>query len=333
MPKLTALSLAPLLALLFAAGSAFAFDREELQEARGVLAAQLHRIDAFGGASCPEEYAKFYAGKSLRISLFYGYENYDDITADRLHAQAVADTLRKKCTGNIQACGFTVASRAWNKVELERTINGFPVRIAIHSTSATDDDAKNSNLGSAQWAQAASSRQSWNRFFRELWQSDVVFYSGHSRLGAGLGFQIQSFGQDAYNYLFHPSFGPMRKALSAEPSRLKLLGIMACQSEKYYRPLVEEANPRIDMLLSNVDLEAEDGEQIQIGAINALLAKSCRPEFQKSLIPEGDPRHRQVKYVRRKNKAQNVAPVAARPAASLPAPEEPAPPGAALPAN
>ncbi|MGZ6290434.1 MAG: hypothetical protein ACXWQO_19755, partial [Bdellovibrionota bacterium] len=73
------------------------------------------------------------------------------------------------------------------------------------------------------------------------------------------------------------------QALTVRPSRLKLMGLFACETDKYYRKPFQQANPDMDMILSREELGDEAGEQASIGTINALLTKKCAKDFNKSL--------------------------------------------------
>jgi hypothetical protein len=282
----------------FAGSFAHAYDRQDMMEATGMLQEQLLKIDKLGGKTCPEEQLKLSSAPDLRISLFYGYENYDEITADGFHAIAMAKALQRKCFGNIEACGFHVVSHAPNFVQLARVINGRPISIDIHSTSVTESDKANSNFGSDQWAQYAQSAISWRDFHRALRNSDVVFYSGHSRLGAGLGFNIESFGQEAMNYVFKAPLKATLAALSARPSRLKVLGLFACSTDEYYKKAMQQANPNMDMIVSKKEISGEQGEQMSIATINSILGQRCKRDYRKSMNSTVEPAPGLMEYVR-----------------------------------
>lgn len=288
-----------LLALLTFSTAAHAYTREDLLEAVDVLEAQLEKIDKLGGRTCPDEHKKLNTAKELRISLFAGYENYDDVTADAIHSAAVATVLKKKCKGHIAACGFVEMARGANKVKLQRVIDGRKVTIELHHTSVSEVDAENSNFGKQQWNQYAHSQTTWTEFHRALQKSDIVFYSGHSRVGSGLGFNIESLPQHAFNMVFKQPLNATLDALRARPSRLKVLGLFSCESDKYYREVMEQANPNMNLIVTHIDLDASPGEQSEIGALNALLKKQCHRTMVKALLPVMEPIPGGVEYIRR----------------------------------
>lgn len=269
--------------LLCLAPAAQAYDRQDMMQATGLLKEQLLKINKLGDRSCPGNYRNFDTGHELRISIFYGYENYQDITADMLHADAMVKALQFKCFGNIEACGFKLVARTPNVATLSGEVRGRAVKISIHNTSVTELDKNNSNFGHDQWAQYAQSQIAWRDFHRALQKSDVVFYAGHSRLGAGLGFNIESFGQDAFNYVFKMPLRATVDVLRKRPSRLKLLGLFSCSSDQYYREAMQGANPNIDMIVSHKEISGAQGEQMSIGSINAVLAQKCAGDVRKSL--------------------------------------------------
>lgn len=288
-----------LLAAFLLSAPAWAVDPRDLKEGVRLLQDQLKKVDKQGGASCPAEFSAMNAEKDLRISLFYGYEDYEDMTADQLHALAMAKVLQQSCRGGIAACGFRVVSRSANLIQLQRNLNGRDVKIKIHHTSVSEDNAANSNWGSNQWAQYAQSQLAWRNFHRALRNSDVVFYAGHSRLGAGLGFNIQSWGQDAFNYLTRAPLRATLDVLSERPSRLKLLGLFGCGTNNYYREPMMRANPSMDMLVSHADLDPEEGEQKSISALNSILSNKCRKDFNASMDSLIEPGKGRMELVKR----------------------------------
>lgn len=293
------------MALLLLPASGFAYSRAELRPGVALIRAQLQKLEK-QGMSCAGQSALLAQEKDLRISLFYGYADMETETIDAYNATAMTAALTSKCFGRIEACGFQVVKRDYNKVQLRKTLNGRPVTINIHSTSVSEDNSANSNWGGNQWAQYAQSQIAWRDFHRALRQSDVVFYTGHARHGGGLGFNIQSFGQDAFNYLTRAPMWATAKVLAERPSRLKVLGLIACSSEDYYRRAFSEANPNLHMILSRAEIQPEEGEQISIGALNALLTNQCPSGVNRALVSAEIPEAGRMIYLPGGQKARRA---------------------------
>jgi hypothetical protein len=275
-----------------------AYTQEELGEATSVLYQQLEKIDGMNPRTCPQDHAPIFAGKSLEVALYYGYEDYEDVTADSVHARAMADVLQHAdCSANVVACKFKLVSRTRNVTRLTKQISGKTVNISIYSTSVTASNSKNMNEG--QREQERQSKAVKALFHRDLVKADIVFYAGHSRYGGGLGFNSQTTMQALWENISRLPLRPMMTALATRPSRLKLLGLFSCKSDQYFRIPVEERNPGINQLVTNDDILPDEGEQQSIGALNAILGRKCEAELQESLIAVSAPSHRAVRYIRR----------------------------------
>lgn len=275
-----------------------AFSRDELESAKGVLYDQLDKLNQQNPRTCPQDHTPIFAGRSLEVALYYGYEDYDDVTADSVHARAMGDVLiQSKCTPNIVMCEFKLVSRGGNVTRLTKKIAGKTVNISIYSTSVTSSNA--TNMNERQRDQERQSQKVKDLFHRDLINKDIVFYSGHSRYGGGLGFNSQTTAQALWENISRIPLRPMMQALEARPSRLKLLGLLSCQSDRYFRIPVEERNPYINQLVTKDDITPDEGEQQSIGALNAILGRKCETELQDSLVAASTPSHRVVRYIRR----------------------------------
>jgi len=285
------------LAAALSGASAHAFDRGQFNDAANNLDQQLQKLSAQGSFSCPAEHKKLNSVKDLKMSLFYGYEDYEHETADALHAAAMAAVLQSPCRPNLEACGFKRVAKTANMVRLRKRVGARNVTLSIYSTSLTSSNDQNVGpLAGKQDARGAAMRAQFNS---DLINNDVVFYAGHSRYGGGLGFDRPDMGRDVGNFLFRFPLRPMADALRARPSRLKVLGLFACDAVKHYRAVLEGANPYTNLILSHDDVGSDEGEQQQIGAINAILANKCNAEFKDSLISAGEPGHDVMEYIRR----------------------------------
>jgi hypothetical protein len=133
------------------------------------------------------------------------------------------------------------------------------------------------------------SRAVKNRFYRELVESDVVFYMGHSRLGCGMEFNAQSGVTTLFNAVFRSPMLPVLKALRQRPTKLKMIGMFSCDSNKYFRDDFNGANPSLALVLTTADIYARPAEQASLGALDAVLAKKCARAFDESMMSAYEP--------------------------------------------
>lgn len=278
-------------------------DKPTLGEAIGVLDDQIAKLAKLSKAnteSCPQDYKKIYAEKDLRISLFYGYENFDGITVDQTDSRAMAHVLQRPCKDGLEACGFKRVARTQNTMRLQKTIGEKLVTIGIYSTSLTDDNYLNMDANGLYFDQEKRSREIRELFYKELRASDIVFYSGHSRLGGGPGFEAVSELQIGIGSLLRYQLRPMLKVMAERPTRLKVLAMMSCDSNKYYRAGFEQANPRLSLILSHDEIMTGEGEQITYGALNGLLTKKCAKDFAQAMVSVEEPKHKVMEFANKK---------------------------------
>jgi hypothetical protein len=285
------------LAALLSSNSASAYSRSELGEAIGNLQQQVAKLSAQGASSCPSEHKRLNSVSSLKMSLYYGYEDYESATADGVHSAAMVYALKAPCAPNVQACGFRQVAKTANMTRLSKKVGSRLVTLSIYHTSITSNNE--ANTGELKAQQDARGAQMRAQFNSDLINNDVVFYAGHSRYGSGLGFDSPDMAKDVGNFVFRFPLRPMADALRVRPSRLKVLGLFACKANSHYRYVVEGANPNTNLILSHDDIESDEGEQQQLGAINSILTNKCDAEFQDSLVSTVAPGHNVMEYVRR----------------------------------
>lgn len=260
------------ISLLTAAG---AHADNDYREAYDDLREQLEVIAQTGGGSCPRQYR----GDFRDIAIFFGYGNFENKTFDEHQAKAFARILKKPCAPGIAACGFTEVGRGVYTVFLAK--NGVNVRISW--TSINRNMPMHLDPNGQYWDQEKRSSQVRADFYRELSKADAVFFLGHSRGGGGLGFNVANAFTNALNYVFRVPVIPMKQALAQRPSRLKMLGLFGCDSDRYYRAEVESVVPRVSLLVGDGDLDFNDGPQAMLGALDSLLARKCEAPFQATL--------------------------------------------------
>jgi hypothetical protein len=263
-------------------------ERAMVAESTENLEMQADKLAAGIGASCPREFSAFETGRTLRISMFYGYDNYEGRVHDRVNARSMSHVLTKKCRGKLSACGFSIASSSKSAVRLMRTLDGRKVEINLFPSSLTDAK-KDMNPDVMYWEQDKLSRSVKGRFYRELVESDIVFYMGHSRLGGGMEFNAQTGVTTLFNALFRFPMLPVLKALRQRPTKLKMIGMFSCDSNKYFRHDFHGANPSLSLILTTADIYARPAEQASLGALDAVLSKKCARAFHESMMSVNEP--------------------------------------------
>lgn len=219
-------------------------------------------------AACPSGLA---AEKDLRIAMFYGYANFDDVVLDAGFANAMASALEMPCRGALVACGFVEARHDANSVTLKKDLEGRGASIDIRWTALAPGSTRK---------QEDQSRETKELFYRALQESDVVLYTGHSRGGSGLGFDPSTKTDIAIDLVFRSPAKAIVKAMSARPSRLKVFGAMACEADKYYSKEFRAANPDATFLLAEGNISSQQSDQINLAILNALLGGQCVDKLQ-----------------------------------------------------
>ena len=278
---------------------AFASTQEDFEQAADEISAQAEKLSRQSQRSCPGEHLRLSGAKSLRVSLFHGYDDAEGVVHDKGTSKAMVYSLTQPCTGALTACGFKIVEKKSNIVRVARTIKGRPVTISVYSTSVSTDDNANkdhSRLGEQQRAQSQAVIAS---FRSELQTSDIVMYMGHSRYGSGGGFKPVNGLGSVFDFVFRGPLREMTSALRLRPSNLKVLGIFSCSSDKYYRRAVEEANPQMNLLVTHVDTLSTESLQGVYGALDALLANKCNGELLDAITPVETKNKKAIEYIRR----------------------------------
>ncbi len=211
------------------------------------------------------------AEKDLRISMFYGYANFDDVVLDAGFATAMASALQKPCSGTMAACGFVEVRREANSIALKKEADGREASLDIRWTAVGPDATRK---------QEEQSRETKELFYRALRESDVVLYTGHSRGGGGLGFDPSTKTDIAIDMLFRSPAKAIVNAMSVRPTRLKVLSAMACEADKYYAKEFRAANPDVSLLLAEGNISSQQSDQINLAILNAMLGGRCVDKLQ-----------------------------------------------------
>ena len=274
-------------------------DQAHFNSTLGAIYNQGMKLAAQGSRSCPNENKKLNAVKDLRISIYYGYWNTEKLVLDGGQAAAMAAALQAPCPPNLEACGFKIQLAAPFRTILSKRVGSRKITLTVAHTSISSNGADNQDLNKTGGAQDQQSATIEKQFNHSLIHDDVVFYSGHARYGGGLGFRKDSFVGDAMNVAFRAPIRPMANALRARPTRLKVLGLFTCESDRHYRYIIEDTNPHTNMIITHGDILSVEGDQTMLGAVNSILMNKCDADFRESLVSTVVPQSKIIEYVRR----------------------------------
>jgi hypothetical protein len=266
-----------------------AADRAMQSEAIANLEVQAAKLAAQPGPSCPQDFPALATARPLRISMFYGYDEHIGRVYDRVDARSMAQVLMSPCRGRLSTCGFSLVASAPTATRLARNLAGRRVEIGLFTSSLAGDTTRSAGLLSAYLAQRTLSRSVRERFYRELVDSDVVFYMGHSRLGGSIGFDNQTGVTTVVDAVLRRPLRPVLAALEQRPTRLKVFGMFSCNSNKYFRQAFRGANPSLALILTTAEVDYGPAEQASLGALDAVLAQSCGRAFHEAMISASDP--------------------------------------------
>ena len=228
------------------------------------------------------------------MALFYGYIDANHTVTDSAFAMAMTQQLQKPCLSDrMEACGFGVENSSPGTVILMRKLNVQnsykTVHLTIASSSVTLNDFYNRDLDKGYWEQKAQTDRTEKNFHQALKNSQVVFYSGHARLGGGPGFSPPTLLTGTLEAKRRESFHQLLADLRSTQSQLQFLGYFACESEKYYSQELMRAASHLGLIVTEQELDSFDSEQSTLGALNSILARKCEPEFSDALIPAEHP--------------------------------------------
>lgn len=295
-----------ILTLLFLTSGSFTWavqplSKNDLAPFEKNLLAQTRLLESQSPQTCEASYRHIFAPDlaEVHISMVYGYLDSQDVAMDGAFSRTMIDHLQLPCqTPQVQACGFRLARTSGPTTELRKQIKiGQAERtivLTVLSPSLTWDDRYNQGLQQGYWDQKKQSEAVQKEFLRALKESQVVLYDGHARRGAGPGFFPTDPIREYLSKIRRQSFHQVLDAVSDSRSQLKFLGLLACETEKYYEDEILSAAPHLGLIVTKANINADRSEQSLLGALNSLLARKCQPEFARSLIPEIEPKDQSI---------------------------------------
>lgn len=248
--------------------------------------------------SCDKRYRRLWKDGVLNIDWFYGYLDSEGIVVDRLYSQETRRFLQRPCRPGMRgACGFKVIadhSASLGPVILSRALTkNHRVVLRVWYSASSDWETKNSvGLGRfsiMNTAQRKKTTQVWKDFLRSLQSTEVVIYSGHSRVGTGPGFAPFSVLQTVGGTLFKYNLEKTRYALQSATKKPEVLMISSCESEKYYLATFHKAAPKTAIAVTQFEQSFGAGEQTAVAMIDSLVTGRCAKGMNQALQSANGP--------------------------------------------
>jgi hypothetical protein len=95
----------------------------------------------------------------------------------------------------------------------------------------------------------------------------------------------------AVNAVLRRPLRPVLEALRHRPTKLKMIGMFSCDSNRYFREAFQGANPSLALILTTGDILCGPAEQASLGALESVLSKYCGHAFHEAMtsVDEPDP--------------------------------------------
>lgn len=237
-------------------------------------------------AECLRTYVDFYRDSPTEIRVVFGYKDARParFVGDRYERLMFVEQITSQCSPGLSACDF---ARDRDDADLfYKSVTGVDGRprqliLRVVNSSVGPDDDQNRRDRFQTW----QSRYARDIFLSGLSNSEVVFYDGHSRDGGGPDFSPPRLrGDKAPHYYWYskarPGFKDMIGAVSDRVSRLKLIGLFSCGSEKHFAGPLANAKPGLGMIVGQELTYYSDAVRQMLGALSALLGLWCEEDFQ-----------------------------------------------------
>ena len=245
--------------------------------------------------ACFDAWSDLYSKPELNFNVALGYSEGPLGANDGTRRAVWSEKLTRPCQENADAgtCGFRRADDTmdlYTKSVIGPDRKPHLVKLHLVSSAASRDDKANRTTRRAE--QTLKTKKAEDTFFGGLENADVVIYAGHARKGAGPSFGPPP-GSDLHvNYSAlkgNVNEARMLTALKRNPKPPKLVGIFACDADKWFSDQVRAAT--IDRRGRNLTGVATsdgltDAEVVFAQAyamLDSILAMRCEDEFQASL--------------------------------------------------
>jgi hypothetical protein len=232
-------------------------------------------------ARCQAAYRRLYSQGQLSISIVYGYNDqrpYSHVI-DGDERAILHDALVSPCRDQFdRLCGFSEDASGVLHKQIEG-VDGENVNVGLRlraSSVSSDDNANRVSLKDRQTQATAASRA---EFARSLKEDDVVFYIGHARNGGGPDFRpplLNGEGKvDLLRYQTKKEGLKLMTAGLARATRLKLLGVFACLSNRHFSDSLLRVRSDVGYLLAGEVTKPTPMNFALWGVLHSVLGRSC----------------------------------------------------------
>lgn len=240
---------------------------------------------------CIATWSDFYSKPEIDIRYVFGYGDADEdrIVDDGLTRQMFIDRVLSPCETNVRVCGF---ERSPDDADLfEKTVSGptgtkHKIKLRLTASSYSTSDRLNHAF---QPEQNEKSQNAKKVFFSGINEADMLMYVGHARNGGGPDFspavRRKTDGKIDYDHYKknQPGLEELTEAFALSKKTPKILGFLACNSERWWNRLVRMA-PQSGLLLSSTDNIAAEAALAQaFSALDSVLWQRCEGTFNGSL--------------------------------------------------
>jgi hypothetical protein len=240
---------------------------------------------------CVATWSDFYSKPEIDIRYVFGYgdDSDDSVVDDTLSRQMFVDRVMSACDSNVRVCGF---ARSADDADLfEKTVvgpTGEKHKIKLRLTASSNSTSDRINQAFSQ-EQKEKSENAKKVFYAGIGEADMLMYVGHARDGGGPDFspaiRRKADGKIDYDHYSKnkPGLEDLTKALTMSRNTPKILGFLACNSERWLGRLVRMA-PKSGLLLSSTDNIAAEAALAQAyAALDSVLWQRCEKSFNGSM--------------------------------------------------
>lgn len=240
---------------------------------------------------CIATWSNFYSKPEIDIRYVFGYgdDSDDFVVDDTLTRQLFVDRVMSACESNVRVCGF---SRSADDADLfEKTVvgpTGEKHKINLRLTASSNSTSDRINQAFSQ-EQKEKSDNAKKVFYTGISEADMLMYVGHARKGGGPDFSpaVRRKEDGKINYDHYsktkPGLEDLTSALMMSSKTPKILGFLACDSERWRERLTRMA-PTSGLLLNPTDKIAAEAALAQAyAALDSVLWQRCEKSFNDSM--------------------------------------------------
>ena len=258
---------------------------------------------------CRRAWENFYSKPEIDMRIAFGYLDAFQTTEDRIQAAALIERLTKPCEPGVAACGFR---RDPDDMELliKNVVgpNGGTHRVKLRISTSSHSNSETLNRRNALDQKIQSLRAEEN-FFSGLREADFLLYVGHARQGGGPDFSpsvLNAGRRTDFDYYRRerPGYNRLMTELQAaqQSGRApKILGMFACDSERFFGDGLRRAAPQTGLMLMGRNSYFESNMAQTLLAIDSTLAMRCEADYDNALSTFNEYAGRPVSPLRLQN--------------------------------